>query len=264
MVETNRRTNVAQAESSDIAPLPCSDDAFLGGDLRILQPRAGYRAGVDPVFLAAALSAGPGAHVLDVGAGVGVAGLCLARRVDGVQVTGVELQPELVEIAQVNARRNALDARVKSLQGDILHPPRELASGDFDSVMVNPPFYDQPGRVRPAAAPKNLSHMGDGATLDEWLAFCLKKLKPKGELALIHRADRLSDILSCLGGRAGDIRVLPLWPRADAPAKRILVKALKGSKAPLILLPGLVLHEAERRFSAKADEVLRHGAGLPF
>ncbi len=256
MVETKSRGLVP--------PMPCSDDAFLGGDLQILQPHAGYRAGIDPVFLAAALSAEAGIHVLDAGAGVGVGGLCLAQREEGVRVTGVELQPQLVEIAQQNARRNGLDARVSVLQGDIIKPPSELTAGSFDQVMVNPPFYDQHGRVRAAQEPKILSHMGDGATLDEWLAFCLKMLKPKGELSLIHRADRLGDILHCLEGRAGGIRLFPLWPGGGKPAKRLLVKAVKGSGAPLSVLPGLTLHETGRRFTKGADDVLRHGAALPF
>jgi len=263
-IRTRGATTQKQGVSDDTAPLPCSDDAFLGGKLQILQPQTGYRAGIDPVFLAAAVSAGPGMHVLDAGAGVGVAALSLARRVEDVRVTGVELQADLVEFARNNALRNGLDTRATFEQGDIVDPPRELAFNTFDQVMVNPPFYDQHSRVQAAEAPKNLSHMGDGASLEAWLSYCLKMLKPKGELTLIHRADRLSDILRCLEGRTGGIRVLPLWPRLDKPAKRVLVKAVKGSRTPLKLLPGLTLHETERRFSARADDVLRQGAPLPF
>jgi len=248
----------------ETTPVACSDDAFLGGSLRILQPCEGYRAGIDPVFLAAAVEAAPGTAVLEAGAGVGVAGLCLARRLAEARVTGLDVQSTLVDIARLNARRNDLEARVEFVQGDILRPPRALAARRFDQVMINPPFYDQSERVRAARAPKRLSHMGDGAALDDWLSFCLTMLKPKGALTLVHRPDRLGDILRCLEGRAGGVRVFPLWPRAGAPARRIVVKAVKGSAGPLSVLPGLALHETGHWFTSGAEAVLRHGAGLPF
>ncbi len=247
---------------SEDLPVACSDDAFVGGALRILQPREGARAGIDPVFLAAAVGAEAGQRILEPGSGVGVAGLCLARRVPGIFVVGLELQPELAAIAARNVCRNGLQDRLGILCGDIGAPA--LTPAGFDQVMMNPPFYDQPDKVRPARAPKALSHMGDGRSLADWLAFGLKMLKPKGTLILIHRPDRLADILAALAGKAGAIRVFPLWPDPIRPAKRVLIKAVKGSKAPLSLLPGLVLHAGEKTYSREAEAVLRRGEACPF
>ncbi|MDH3914271.1 MAG: methyltransferase [Rhodospirillales bacterium] len=239
-----------------------TQDDLLGGRVRLSQPARGYRAAIDPVLLAAAVPARAGERVLDLGCGVGAAALCLLARVPGVEVTGLEIQNALVRLAAANAALNGLADRFEVLEGDVLAPPPSLAGGGFDRVMLNPPYLAE-GTSRP---PDRLSqalatHEAD-ARLADWLDTALVLLKPKGGLTLVHRADRLDDVLSCLRGRAGGIRILPFWPAAGKPAKRVLVAARKAVAGPLTLAPGLVLHEADGRFTAAAEAVLRDAVAL--
>jgi tRNA1(Val) A37 N6-methylase TrmN6 len=244
-----------------------SEDAFLGGALRILQPKSGYRAGIDPVLLAASLHVTDTAQVLDAGAGVGVAGLALARRLAQAKVTLVEQDPFLVEIARSNIARNGMADRVQALAADITRPlsacPDLHAMAErFDHVLANPPFMVH-GRGTAAGDPiKAAANAMPAGDLERWMRFAAAMLRPGGTLALIHRADALPDVLAALDGRFGATAVLPVHPYADKPASRILVHAAKGSRAPLRLLPGLVLHTGDRNFSADVEAVLRHGAAL--
>jgi tRNA1(Val) A37 N6-methylase TrmN6 len=244
-----------------------SDDAFLGGALSILQPKSGYRAGIDPVLLAASLHANEGAHVLDAGAGAGVAGLAIAHRVAQAKVTLVEQEPALVEIARTNIARNGMAERVQVVAADITRPlsasPELHAMAErFDHVLANPPFMVH-GRGTAAGDPiKAAANAMPAGDLERWMRFAASMLRPGGTLALIHRADALADVLAALDGRFGDAAVLPVHPYADKPASRILVHAAKGSRAPLRLMPGLVLHNTDRSFSADVEAVLRHGAAL--
>ena len=254
MAETDRRMSDSQVE--------VSHDAFLGGALTVAQPVEGYRAGIDPVLLAACIDAHPGQTVLDVGAGVGVASLCLAHRVPDLSITALEIQPELLNLLARNVNANSLDRCVECVAADILAPPAGLKQRHWDHVMFNPPYYapetamSAPNQIK---AHSNMIHKG---SLENWLDFALKRLKPKGQVSLIHRADALDQILQYLTPRAGAVRVLPLWPRAGVPAKRIIVSAVKGAGGPLTLLPGLCLHKDGRAFTPAADSILRHGAAL--
>lgn len=245
-----------------------TDDAFLGGALQILQPKRGYRAGLDAVLLAAAVAARDGEHALDAGSGVGVAGLALARRLSGMRVTLVERDAQAADLARSNIERNGLGARVTLVQADLTRPLSEagdLASAvaSFDHVLANPPYYTEghgtaAGDVQKAAA----NAMPDGA-LDRWVQFMAAMTRPGGTATLIHRADALSALLNALAGRFGGALVLPVHPREGEPASRVLVQAIKGSRAGLELLPGLVLHAAGHGFRADVEAVLRQGAALP-
>ncbi|WP_255448367.1 tRNA1(Val) (adenine(37)-N6)-methyltransferase [Telmatospirillum sp. J64-1] len=228
-----------------------------------MQPRLGYRAAIDPVFLAAALHSQPGQRVLDLGCGVGTAALCLLARLPESQVTGLELQPDLAALARENAALNGMGSRFTILQGDLRDPPAGLEAGGFDHVMTNPPFVAA-GRARPSPnACKATANMEGSADLNAWTAFCARMLKPKGRLTLIHRADRLDALLACLHGlKLGEVAVFPLWPKAGRAAKRVIVTARKGVNGPSTLLPGLVLHDEDGRYSEAAEVVLRHGGGL--
>ena len=239
-----------------------SDDAFLGGRLRLLQPFGGYRAGSDAVLLAAAVSARPGERLLDAGAGVGAVALALARRLDEVVVDALELQPELVALAAENARRNGLADRVSCHAGDLAAPPAALAGRLYDRVVTNPPYHDR-ATTRPAPdAGRALARSEGALSIADWIEHCLRRLKSGGSLTLIQRADRLGEVLSALAPNAGEQVVFPLWPAAGEPARRLIVRARKGSAAPLTLRPGLVLHEADGRYTAAAEAVLRHGRAL--
>lgn len=243
------------------ADLPYSEDTLLGGRVRLRQPLSGYRAAIDPVLLAAAVPASPADTVLDIGCGVGAVALCLALRA-GCRVTGIEAQRDLVRLAGDNIGLNDLAGRVLVMEGDILRPPPRLEPGSFPHVMANPPFLEA-GTASPLPhAGKAAANVEGEADLAAWVRFALAMARPKGSITLIHRADRLEQLLAQLSGRTGEIVVFPLWAGRDKPAKRIIIRARKGVATPTRLTPGLVLHEADGRYTAAADAVLRGGAAL--
>ena len=245
-------------EQAGLGPEDTTEDAILGGRLRLRQPSKGYRTGIDPILLAAAAPAS--ARALDLGCGTGAAALCLARRLPEVEVAGLEIQPGLAALAKENVRLNGLEGRITIHEGDLLQPP-VLLSGDFDLVMANPPFHAAGQATAPADPGRARGHVEGAADLARWISQALKLAGPKGHLLAIHRPERLGDFLALLEGRAGGITVFPLWPGSGRPARRILLLARKGSAAPMTLAAGLVLHEADGRYTAAADAVLR-GAGL--
>lgn len=239
-----------------------SADDFLGGRLTLRQPKGGLRAGSDSVFLAAAVAARAGDRVLDVGTGCGVVALAIARRLSEVTVDALEVQPSFVEIARANTEKNGLADRVRMVEGDLAHPPRELPRNAYDWVVSNPPYHDQATTTLPPDAGKARAHVESTLDTKSWVAQCLKFLRPKGHIAVIQRANRLADVLDGLTGKAGDIRIVPLWPRSGEAANRVIVLARKGGKGPLALNPGIVLHGEGGAFTAAAEDILRHGASL--
>lgn len=239
-----------------------TEDTLLDGRVRLRQPARGYRAAIDPVFLAAAVPARAGERVIDLGCGAGAAALCLLTRVAGVEVTGLELQGEMARLAAANAELNGLSARFRVLQGDILAPPADLEPGFFDRVMLNPPYLAA-AAGRPAESPARATATREGeARLADWLRTAIRLLRPKGSLAVIHRADRLDAILAACRGQVGDVRIFPLWSAAGQPAKRVVVTAQKAVATPLTLTAGLVLHGAGGGFTPAAEAVLRGAEGL--
>jgi tRNA1(Val) A37 N6-methylase TrmN6 len=215
------------------------------------------------VLLAAAVSARAGEAVLDAGTGSGAATLCLAARVPDCRIVGLEIQRPLQRLASDNARQNQLGPRVEMIEGDLGRPPPRLAGASFDHVMTNPPYLAAGSASPPPSALRARAHLEQALDLADWLAGCLRMLKPDGLLTLIHRADRLAEVLAALHGPLGALVVFPLWPRrARRPAKRVLVQGRKGSRGPLRLAPGLVLHEDDGRYSPAADAVLRHAKAL--
>jgi tRNA1(Val) A37 N6-methylase TrmN6 len=240
-----------------------SDDTLLGGRVKLRQPLDGYRVAIDPVLLAAAVPASAQDRVLDIGCGSDAASLCLAARVPDCRIVGIERDPTLAQLAQDNIARNDFAARLSVVKGDLLAPPPSLEPGSFTQVMANPPFLEA---VRASASPvaaRASAAVESEALLGDWIDFALAMLRDKAMLTMIHRADRLGDLLAALVGRAGGIIVFPLWPGEGKPAKRILLQAKKGSAAPLTLAQGLVLHRADGRNSDAAEAILRHGAALP-
>ena len=259
---------MADPLADDESPV-LSADTLLGGRVTLLQPVKGYRAAIDPVFLAAAVPARAEETVLDVGVGVGAAALCLAARVVEARVAGIDLRRDLVRLAVRNAEANGLARRVDFMVGDLVKAPRRLAPGSFHHVMANPPFIEAGRGNRPPDEGKAASNVEGSADLAEWLRFCLLMVRPKGSVTLIHRADRLDQVLAGLAGRLGEVLVFPLWPgpasptgAGDKPARRIILRGRKGVATPFRLLPGLVLHEAGGGFTPRAEAVLRGGQGL--
>lgn len=235
-----------------------TDDRFLDGRVSARQLSAGFRSGLDAVMVAAAVPAVSGETVLELGAGAGVASLCLAARVPGCVIWGVERDFGLVELARANAAANRAEDRLHFYGGDVMDLPRDLRRG-FDHVFCNPPFHDEGGQISPDAARAMALH--DRNNLAAWLQTGLKRTTSGGSFTAILRADRLGEALAALPHR-GTV-VLPLWPKQGIQAKRVIVQTLKGARRPLGLLSGLVLHEEDGDFTPRADAILRDGVGLP-
>lgn len=239
-------------------------DRFLNGRLMLAQPQHGYRAAMDPVLLAAAIpSVRPGEQVLDLGSGIGAALYCYGARVPEAHLAGIEIDAETADLARANAEANGLAVRTTILTGDILSPPADLVPGTYHQVFANPPYMDaSTGDASPIEG-RARSNVEGEARLKDWIAALLKFARPKGGIALIHRADRIDEILSRLHGKAGDITVIPLWPRNGSAAKRVIVRARKGVRGGAILHPGLVLHgEGDVRYTDAASAILRDAAPL--
>jgi tRNA1(Val) A37 N6-methylase TrmN6 len=252
---------------------PCSptveetDDAFLGGRLQVLQPRSGYRAGIDGVLLAATVDVKAGAQVLDVGAGVGIVGLCVASRLPDVRITMVERDGGLAGLARRNIARNGFENRARVIVADVTQPIANWpeiagAAETFEYVLANPPFFvEGRGTVAPDPVKAGANAMPEGG-LDRWVRFMASMTRPGGCIGLIHRAEALAEVLDALTGRFGGAAVTPMHPRAGERATRVLVHAIKGSRAPLQLRPGLVLHGPGNDFLPEIAAVLRDGAPL--
>lgn len=246
-----------------------TQDAFLDGRLTILQPVSGPRAAIDALFLAAAVPVETGREhcVLEAGAGSGVASLAICARVRDARITGVEIQPELAALARENARLNGFADRCCIIEADVTGGADELeraglARESFDHVAANPPFYT-PGRHRKSADPQTArAYSAAQGDLRKWVRFLATMAAPHASVTMIHRAECLGEVLELMDGRFGALTVYPLYPRDGAPAKRILVQGVKGSRAPLKLLPGMVLHESNGDYTGPADAVLRAMAGL--
>lgn len=243
------------------------DHGFLDGRLRILQPREGYHAATDPVLLAAAAPVRTGQSVLDLGCGVGTAVLCLGRRVAGLDLHGLEIQAVYAGLAARNAASNGIPLQVHT--GDVRRVPEPLRQRGFDHVITNPPWHDERAIASPVKGKDTANRLAD-LTLDDWIAAGVARLLPGGWLTLIERAVWLPEILSALTPRAGDLTVLPLQAREGRDAKRVIVKARKGSRGPFRIAAPLVLHRGTEHvrdgddFSPIARTLLRDGAALEF
>jgi tRNA1(Val) A37 N6-methylase TrmN6 len=255
--------------STEISAMPggTSEDAVLGGRLKLRQPLRGHRFGHDAILLAAAVPAHAGEQAVELGAGVGAAGLALARRVDGLGVTLVEIDAALTALAQDNAVRNGLDKRVGAVCLDVAAPAAAYAAvglspGSADRVLMNPPF-NSPQNPSPDHG-RHRARIASHETLTVWLRAAERLLRPSGVVTLIWRADGLADVLAALAADFGAVSILPVHPKPDATAIRVVVRAIKGRGGPLSLLQSFVLADAAGKPSAAAEAVLRDGAGLSF
>ncbi len=243
-----------------------SEDAVLGGRLVLHQPLRGHRFGHDAILLAAATAAQSGERAIELGAGVGAAGLALARRVAGLDVTLVEIDLMLSELARSNAARNGLADRVRAVCLDVAAPESAFAvagliAASADRVLMNPPF-NAPQNPSPDRG-RRLARTASGDTLARWLATAARLLRPSGTVTLIWRTDGLGDALAALAQNFGAAAVLPVHPKPGAPAIRVIVSAIRERSGPLSLLPGLVLAGANGKPTAQAETILRDGAALP-
>jgi tRNA1Val (adenine37-N6)-methyltransferase len=240
-----------------------TDDKFLCGKLRLLQPIKGYRAATDPVLLAAACPAVAGDSVLDLGCGAGAAALCLGLRVRGLTLAGLELQPAYADLARRNADRNGIPVEIH--EGDLARMPAALRR-DFDHVIANPPYYQAGGSPSPVAA--RARAMQVDTPLADWVAAATRRLRPGGWLTLICGTDGLPEVLTALAPKLGSAAVLPLAPREGRAALRVIVQARKGGRAPFRLLAPFVIHQGSAHdgdresYTPAANAVLRDGADL--
>lgn len=249
-----------------VEQLRLSEDAVLGGRLVLRQPRRGHRVGHDAILLAAAVPAHAGDHAVDLGAGVGAAGLALARRVEGLSVTLVEIDPALETLAAANATRNGLAARVRAVCIDATGAAASLTAAGLAAdmathVLMNPPFNVAQHKPSPDPA-RRLAHVASGETLEQWVAAAARLLGASGTLTLIWRAGGLGNVLAALAVGFGALAVLPVYPKPDAPAIRVLVRAVKGSRAPLTIVPGLTLADAAGTPTPAAEAILRGGEAI--
>ncbi len=230
-------------------------ETFLGGKVIVRQPETGFRSGLDAVMLAAAVPARTGHIALELGAGSGAASLCLAART-GIAVTGLELDAALVLLANENAAANVMGETVRFVEGDVLSPPEALKTG-FDMVFANPPFHG-PGSAPPD--PARARALMDKDSLAAWLAAGLKRTISGGVFTAIIRADRAGEALVALPETG--VTLIPLWPRAELPAKRVILQVVKGSGAAFVLHPGLILHQNDGAYTPQAQAILRGGSAL--
>ena len=239
-----------------------TEDRFLDGRLTLRQPARGYRAGLDAGLLAAACDPPRGGRVLEAGCGVGAALLAAAVRRPDASLTGVERDPDALALAEANIALNSLGERVSVVAGDVSRPFARLELPPFDTVMANPPYFDDASAIRGPQPEKTGAWIAEGG-LAEWAGFLVKAVREGGAIVIIHRSDRLADILGLLREKCGSFQVRPVHPFADQPAKRVLVRAVKTGKAPLQLLPPLVLHDPDgAKHTPQVEAILRGEAAV--
>jgi tRNA1(Val) A37 N6-methylase TrmN6 len=257
-------------------PVPAPDDVtldrFLGGRVAILQPRTGHRAGLDAALLQAAVPAGSAGTCFDFGTGVGAVAFSIAARSPTMRVFGLDIDASALSLAEAAAAlpENAAVAgrvafaRLDLREGRAGRAAAGIGEGVADWVVMNPPFNRKHVMTASPDAKRRLAHEEEGSLLDAWCRTASALLRPGGRIALIHRSEAMAEILDALTGRFGDLRLKSVHPRAGQPAGRILVQGVRGSRAPLQLLPALVVHEMDGHFTAEADDILRGSADISF
>lgn len=220
-------------------------DVFYGGEVKLLQPRVGYRAAIDPFLLAHFVPFSE--KILDVGCGVGTVSVLLKRKFPTSKVVGVEISSDFCEIFQENAKLNQLDMEVINESID------KMQLEEFDCVVTNPPFYDKnSGHVSPTRELANFETI----PLKSWIISCLKQLKNGGTFVMIHLSSRLEEIMCILHNRAGDIKIVPIYTKQDIPAKRVVIIAKKGSRTEACILPAVVVHNADGTYTDLMERIL--------
>ena len=235
-------------------------DAFLGGRLHLYQPKRGYRAGIDPVLLAASVPAKAGQSVLDLGCGVGTAALCLGVRVPGLDLHGVERDQDYAALAELNG--------LTVTQADLASLPKELLQRSFDHVLANPPFFDRNASTKAESHLREAAH-GEETPLADWVDAAARRAGPRGMIHFIHRMSRLPELMSLVAPRLGGVTVLPIQTRSTKEAKLFILHAQKDARADFKLLPPLILHDGPvhvadgESYTSEINEVLRNGSALP-
>ncbi len=242
---------------------PYTNDYLLNKKVKIFQPQDGYRASTDAVFLSSLLDekkVKQNAKILDVGSGTGAISLCLASRLKdkNVEILGIDIQNDLVELSNFSSQENGFDSFLKYQNIDI-RDKLAIKGGKFDFVITNPPYsdHDMPSPNKS----KKIAHNHQDFDLTGWISFCLRMLKPKGVILLINRAEAINEIINAMQNKAGNIQILPIYSKLGQDAKRVAVIAEKTSKAITKILPPFYIHNEDSSYTDKAEAILRHGKG---
>lgn len=245
-----------------IMSIQTKTNGIFGEKIRIEQPENGYRAGIDPLFLAS-LGENKG-HCLDLGCGVGTVLLALKHRCPDITGIGIEIQPHLAALATRNIAENGFKD-LSILNDNFKNLKNMVEATSFDQVFMNPPYFEEGTYFKDQTTQKAIAnHEGEtGYVFMDWLNFANYALKPKGLLYIIHRSERLDDLLHDLKKKSfGDINLYPLWPRNKSPSKLVLIRAQKGSRAPVTLNGGMILHDESGNYTPQAHAILMHGASF--
>jgi tRNA1(Val) A37 N6-methylase TrmN6 len=241
-----------------------TNDDFLGGKITLAQPKKGYRVTSDSVYLAATVKLAKGDRILDVGAGSGAILSCIAYRyADSEHILhGIEIQSELLTLARKNALDNGFANMITYYQGDILNDIKECPPNSYHHVVSNPPYYEKGKVTTSPHKTKAVAHGNEMVDLKVWIERCLRMVRPRGYLTLVHRADRLDDILSVLNPKTGSITLYPFYSKEGKDASRVIIRAQKGAKGLLALKSGLIVHKSDGDYTDAAENILRHGQYL--
>ena len=238
-------------------------DSFLGGGIRIWQPKKGYRAGIDPILLAASVNVSAGQKVLDLGCGVGTASFAIGYRVKNVELYGIEIQKVFADLADLNSKENGIEFQVEC--ANISKLSSNITSKNFDHVIANPPYFDRKSSVRGINVSKEKS-FGDTRPISEWLKVAAKRAKPKGFVHFIVRSDRLMEIFTNMPNSLGSLVITPVISRKNENAKLTILHAKKNGRAGFIISSPIVLHplksDSREKYVPEVDKVLRNGASL--
>lgn len=241
-------------DGDDLEMMQVTHDHLLKESVRITQPVDGYRVGTDAVLLAASINTDRG-RILDLGTGVGGVALCIAHRLAGAQITAVEKDTDIAELANINITDNGFASRIRLIKGDVTALPAVLAAS-FDHVVSNPPYHDVHG-TRPRSRTRALAHMGEDTSLEDWVKAAIWAAKPRARISFICRADRAAELITLFETHgAGETLVFPLWPRHASPAGRVIIQARCGVKGPGAILPGLVMHNDKGGYTEMASGVM--------
>lgn len=237
-----------------------TQDDFLDGKLKIFQPQKGFRAGSDSVLLAASIPSSIKGKILDVGCGVGTASLCYAFRNQNVKIDGIELHQEMMDLADKNIKENGFQKQITVHQSDIFNKPESIEPNSYDLVLTNPPYFKEKGTIKDES--RISARIKRNFSIENWIEYCLKMLKPRGYIHLIYPTSDLDHVISCLTNKCGEITIYPLWPKPGIDSKRMIVIARKSVKTPSRLLSGMILHDSKGDYTSKALSALKLGKGL--
>lgn len=238
-------------------------DALLNRRITVEQPQKGFRVSVDTILLAAAVNARTGEKAIDLGCGVGGAMLALAVRVPGLHVHGLEIRPEIAELARANIARNNFQDRMKVITGDVTFLPGEILF-TYDHVLMNPPYHDAEKHDPSPDEAKRVATIGTADEMEIWVISAARSLKTSGLLTMIHRADRLDEVLGYMKPHFGDAEVIPLLPKTGEEPKRIILRAHKGEGAKKILCRPITLHRPAGGYTDEMDAILKHNRPIEF